>query len=271
MKITVDHQTSSKTVAEAFSESASMYHQKAEVQQKVAQGLISSLLPWKNSLPEGPILEIGCGTGFLSEQLIKEFPGRNIELTDISEGMLRFCKERLDKEHLLNSNASFYLLDADEIQPEEERYSLITSNFTAQWFKDTAMSLERLSGLLKPGGLLLCSFPGNHSFEEWHSNCLELGLPFTANPLPDVEEVIIKLSLNPLQIDYYEDDLYQEFEHSIDFFKHLKEIGASVSETGKQLNPKQLRLLTNFWDDKTSNNVKVKWHVVYLAAKKEYS
>ena len=269
MKITAEQTIPSKSIAETFSEAAKIYHDKAEIQQKVANGLISSLLPWKASLPEGPILEVGCGTGFLSELLIKEFNDREIVLTDLSEGMLQFCSSRLNQENLLSNNVSFQTLNVDEITDETEKYSLIISNFAAQWFSDTSIGLEKLSRQLKPGGMLLCTFPGNHSFNEWYTCCLELGLPFTANPLPDVEEVVIKLSINPLQIDYYENDLYQEFDHSLDFFRHLKEIGVSKSVTGKLLSGKQMRLLTNFWDEKESGQIKVKWHVVYLAAKKE--
>jgi len=269
MKITAERTKSSKSIANVFSESAERYHQNAEIQKKVADGLISSLLPWKNTLPDGPILEIGCGTGFLSEQLIKEFPDRDITISDAAEGMLKFCSSRLAEENRLSDNIRFEQINVDELKDETEKYSLIISNFAPQWFTDTAIGLEKLSKQLKPNGLLLCTFPGNHTFSEWYSNCLELGLPFTANPLPDVEEVIIKLSMNPLQIDYYENDLFQEFDHSIDFFRHLKEIGVSKSINNKALSAKQLKLLTKFWDDKDNNQVKVKWHVVYLAAKKE--
>jgi malonyl-CoA O-methyltransferase len=269
MKTIAKETNSSKSIAETFSRAAEKYHEHAEIQKKVANGLVSSLLPWKNTLPQGPILEVGCGTGFLSEQLIKEFPDREVILTDISDGMLQFCSSRLKKEGLVSDTINFQSLDVNTISDETEKYSLIISNFVAQWFSDTAIGLEKLSKQLKPGGLLLCTFPGNHSFNEWYSNCLELGLPFTANPLPDVEEVVIKLSMNPLQIDYYENDLFQEFDNSMEFFKHLKEIGVRKSKTGKQLTAKQLKLLTNFWDEKVSNEVKIKWHVVYLAAKKE--
>lgn len=258
----------SSSLADNFSKSAFNYHNNADIQQKVANGLMASLLPWKDTLPHGAILEVGCGTGFLSEQLIKEFNNREIILTDFSDGMLNFCEVRLKDENLLSSSVEFQNLDVNELTETKEKYSLIVSNFAPQWFKDTSMGLGKLSEMLVPGGLLLCTFPGNHSFSEWYTCCLELGLPFTANNLPDVEEVVVKLSMNPIQIDYYENDLFQEFDRSIDFFRHLKEIGVSKSTTGKRLNAKQLRLLTNFWDEKEEGAVKVKWHVVYLAAKK---
>ncbi|MGN8226498.1 methyltransferase domain-containing protein [Gracilimonas sp. BCB1] len=258
-------------VARKFGNAAETYHQEAEIQRKVADGLISSLLPWRELLPSGPILEVGCGTGFLTRELIKHFPGKEFLITDASPEMVQFCKSELEKEGLLTDKVQFQVLDADEFDQTDEKFSMVISNFAPHWFKDTSVALENLSKSIRPGGLLLCSFPGNHSFEQWYQNCLELGLPHTANPLPDVEEVVVKLSMGPMQIDYYENDLYQEFASSMDFFRHLKRIGASESVKGSSLSKKQFRLLTDHWDKKSEHKVKIKWHVVYLAAKKDFT
>lgn len=264
---TLQHQ--SEIIADKFGKSASKYESEATIQKKVAQGLVSSLEPWKETLPSGDILEVGCGTGFLSELIAKSFPVRNYIITDSSEEMLSFAKTKFEKNFADLSRFSFEQLNVDQLPFDSEpKYALIVSNFAAQWFSDTALGLEKLTSLLKPNGLLLCAFPGNHSFEEWYKNCIELGLPFTANPLPDVEEIVIKLSIRAVQVDYYENDLYQEFEKSIHFFKHLKDIGASFSKSNKTLSSKQLKILTKHWDSKV-NPVKVKWHVIYLAAKKD--
>lgn len=258
-----------QTVAETYGKAAKTYHKKANIQKKVAEGLMSSLMPWKEILPRAPILEVGCGTGFLSELLIENFPRKEIIITDASEEMLAFCKKRLAEKELLSDRIKFELLDANSHKAEEQKYGMVISNFTPHWFKDTALVLEKLSESIVGGGLLLCSFPGNHSFEQWYEKCLELGLPYTANTLPDVEEVVVKLSMGPLQIDYYENDLTENFEHSIDFFRNLKAIGANTSIQAKSLTPKQFRLLTNHWDQQTKNNVNVRWHMVYIAAKKD--
>lgn len=254
----------SKSIAKSFGRSAQDYHQKASIQRKVAEGLVASLSPWKEIIPNGPILEVGCGTGFLTGIMINEFPERDFVISDASKEMVVFAKEQLGE----TSKRQFQTLNVDDLSDPKPKYACIVSNFAAQWFSDPAIGLEKLGQLLLPGGLLLVAFPGNNSFTEWYERCLELGLPFTANTLPDVEEIVIKLSIGPYQIDYYENDLHQQFEHSMDFFKHIKQIGAGYSLSGKSLTQKQMKLLTTHWDEKVSP-VSVKWHVVYLAAKKD--
>lgn len=254
----------SKNVAREFGRSAKHYHQKAEIQKKVAEGLVASLLPWKDILPQGPILEVGCGTGFLTGMMVDQFPDGEFVITDASDEMVNFAKKELGE----SEKCSFEVLNVDAIENPQPTYACIISNFAAQWFSDPAIGLEKLGQLLLPGGLLLVSFPGNQSFPEWYQNCLKLGLPYTANPLPDVEEVVIKLSVGPFQIDYYENDLHQKFDDAFEFFKHIKQIGAGYSVSGKSLTGKQLKLLVNHWNEKESP-VSVKWHIVYLAAKKD--
>ena len=255
---------SSINIANSFGRSAKHYHKKAIIQRKVAEGLVASLNPWKDTLPKGPILEIGCGTGLLSQKMIYEFPNREFVLSDVSNDMLAFTKDQLGEAN----NIKYQILDADQITSTEPKFACIVSNFAVQWFSQPAIGLEKLGELLLPDGLLLVAFPSNNSFSEWYEKCLELGLPYTANPFPVVEEVVVKLSLGPFQIDYYENNLHQNFNRSFDFFKHIKEIGAGFSTTGKSLSTKQMKLLTNYWDQQI-NPISITWHIVYLAAKKD--
>jgi malonyl-CoA O-methyltransferase len=255
-------------VAETFGKSVKTYHQEAEIQPKVAEGLMASLRPWKGILPDGPILEIGCGTGFLTEKLMAEFPARKMLITDLSREMLEFCEANL-KEANAQKRADFKPMNAEDADLPDAHFSLIISNFAAQWFKDPALTLSKLSNALKPGGLLLFSFPGNKSFPEWYQHCLECGLPFTANPLPDTEEMVIKLSMEPVQVDYYENSLHQQFDTSLDFFRHLKRLGVNSSTQGKQLSARDFRLLNHHWTKSTEGKINIEWHIVYLAARKD--
>ncbi|HYX07428.1 MAG TPA: hypothetical protein VE912_11905, partial [Bacteroidales bacterium] len=116
----------------------------------------------------------------------------------------------------------------------------------------------------------LASFPGNESFPQWRAKCQELGLPFTGNDLPDVEEMVVKMSLGPAQLDYYEDTITESYESAADFFRHLKQVGASTQQSGRSLTPRELKLLIDHWDTSSEGEVSVSYHVVFLAVKRDF-
>lgn len=254
------------SIASQFGSAAPYYNEHANLQKDVAKRLIASLEPWRDMLPPGPVIELGCGTGFVTEGLVELYPNRAIEATDLSPEMVSFCKEKF-RDH---ENVSFRVQDAEEIPYEEPHYAMTVSGFSAQWFKDPAQTLGKWLEITKPGGLLLASFPGSESFPQWREKCKELGLPFTGNTLPDVEEMVVKMSLGPAQVDYYEDSVTQTFNSAKDFFRHLKNVGASTQLDGRSLTPKELSLLIDHWDNSTEGKIEVDYHLVFLAVKRDY-
>lgn len=259
--------TLNKQVAENFGRSVSDYHKQAEVQKEVADRLIASLEPWRDILPPGPILEVGCGTGFVTQGLVDLYPKREKIITDLSEQMVDFCKERFKSAE----NISFHSLNAEELEADESTYAMTVCGFAAQWFKDPALTLGRMIEATQPGGLLLASFPGNESFPEWKKHCRDLGIPFTGNALPDTEEMVVKMSTGPVQVDYYEDTITQSFPYAADFFRHLKTIGAATHKSGRSLNASEMKMLINHWNSQGEGNITVSYHAVFLAVKRDHT
>lgn len=252
-------------ISDCFGAAASYYDEHAQVQQEVADRLIASLQPWRDIIPSGPIIELGCGTGFVTKGLADLYEKQEIQVTDLSEEMVNFCRQKFDQDNL-----TFKVQDAEAPPYEEPHYAMTVSGFTAQWFKDPAQTLGRWLQATKPGGLLLASFPGNNSFPEWKEKCEELGLPFTGNELPDVEEMVIKMSVGPAQVDYYEDTVTKTYNSARDFFRDLKKLGAGTQRSGRSLTPKELALLIDHWDSSVEEDIKVSYHVVFLAVKRDY-
>lgn len=255
-----------KNIARHFGNAAAYYEKHADVQKEVARRLINALQPWRDILPPGPILEIGCGTGFVTEGLLELYPDRELKITDLSADMLATCEQKFGN----HPNATFEVLDAEDHPTGEPEYAMTVSGFTAQWFKDPALTLGRWLEVTKPGGLLLASFPGNESFPEWRQYCRELGLPFTGNTLPDTEEMVIKLSTGPAQVDYYEDTITQKFSGAADFFRHLKQLGAHTQKKGRHLSLSEMKMLIKHWDEQQKGDIQVSYHVVFLAVKRDY-
>ncbi len=252
-------------ITRRFSESVQEYDQFARIQKETAERLAKALSPWQFSIPEGPILEVGAGTGLLTQHIAKMYSNREVIVTDISEEMLKLNRKKMsDYSHLQYEN-----LDVEFTEWKEETYALITSNFLLHWLKHPAETVAKMLPSLKPGGLLLMSFPGDDTFPQWRKNCLDLGLPYTGNPLPDLEEIVIKLSMGPVKVDYYEDQTNLEYSSVYDFYRELKKSASGTSLSGKKLGIKQLRLLDNYWREKNNGKVNVHYHTAFIAVKRD--
>lgn len=192
------------------------------------------------------------------------FRDRELIISDLSGEMVEFCRDRFSE----TDSISFKNLDAEQTDFGESKYALITGNYVAQWFKHPAQTLSKVASSLKPGGIFLISFPASESFSNWRKYCHDLGLPYTGNELPDLERVVIDLSMGPFQVDYYEDDMVETFENVFDFFRHLKKLGTSTNMNNKSLSIKQLKLLNDYWLEKDKGQVKVQYHTAFIAAKR---
>lgn len=252
-------------IVNAFSKSAEYYSEHAGLQKEVAAQLARALEPWQYSLPDGPVIEVGAGTGFFSRYLAELFPKREITISDLSRQMLNHCRQTIGERPGLH----YEVIDAEEMEWQNSSFSLIAGNYVVQWFKEPSVTLSRMIEALKPGGFMLFSFPGNESFPKWRKYCLELGIPFTANPLPDIEQVVLNLSMGPVKVDYYEDQNSETFQNLFEFFRHMKRCGIYVNIKENKLSPSQLRHLNNYWIEQNNGQVHVHYHTAFIAVKKD--
>ena len=93
-------------IAARFGGSAGIYDRHASLQARVARRL-GALLPASRA-PR--VLEIGCGTGFFTQHLLRRYPDGDFLITDIAPEMLAICRQRVT----INGRAlHFALLDGE--------------------------------------------------------------------------------------------------------------------------------------------------------------
>ena len=78
------------------------------------------------------ILELGCGTGNLSELVVKTYPNAEKVLVDISEEVISQCKSRLEN----NSRVEYCQADINELDFPTNSFDLIVSSITIHHLKD---------------------------------------------------------------------------------------------------------------------------------------
>lgn len=174
------------------------------------------------------ILEIGCGTGYLTRLIAELYPQASILATDIAPGMLRTAKANLAD----CQNVSYALEDGENLQTTET-FDLIISNAAFQWFNDQTKAYEGFLTRLRPGGCLLYATFGPETFRELHASfhiarqALHLqestrhGQEFA--PVATLESLMTGLG--------YENTVHRE-EYVREYFPSVKEYLASVKKIG---------------------------------------
>ncbi len=214
-----------REIARRFGAAASGYDRSAAVQRLAAERLAQRILG--AGLARAPrILEIGCGTGLLSRSLAAHLPGARWTLTDLSEPMLRNCRERFAAQPA----PIFAVMDA-EAPSLRPGFDLVCGGLALQWFEQRASALRGLAGLLNPGGLLALSTLCDGSFAAWRAALRDEG---AADAMPDHP------APDALQADWPEcgtgswqlETLLERHPRGLEFLRGLRAIGADLPRAG---------------------------------------
>lgn len=162
----------SETLGYRFSKASCSYQDNCAVQKRMAQRLVDCL---PQSCHFGSVLEIGCGTGNLSQLVMTRLRPEHLCLNDLSEGMIDYCRQRFGQPHnIVYSCGDILKTDFDG------KFDLIISNAVFQWIDDKLRLFKKLSSLMKENALLLYSdfLPDNFKEIKSVTGC---SLPYTSN------------------------------------------------------------------------------------------
>lgn len=201
-----------------FSKYAHLYDRYTDIQRKCAEGLIS-LIP---KMRYGKILEIGCGTGTFTKMLHEVFPGATISSVDTSADMINMARDKVG-----DKNVNFILGDAEDMD-FSDKYDLITSNASFQWFEDIASALVAYTGMLNERGLICFSVYGPQTFCELNevlSTVLSEGNWLSAGTFADKQRIERALDGNYSGVQLKEEIYKEEFQSLLDFLRSVQMSG----------------------------------------------
>lgn len=269
-----------------FSRNARNYDRYAAVQKLTAQRLMDDIKADGDHYRE--ILEIGCGTGYLTNLLAKEYPLAKITAVDIADGMIEYANSRLD-----HGNISFICADAEEM-PLTKSYDLIVSNATFQWFNHLETTLAKLTSHLREGGKLKFSTFGQETFKELHQAFsyakADLGIQSdiapgqsfisrealhgicqaSANHADQSQPAVdpIATSAAEFTVTSYETFEREYFPTCLDFLASVKKIGANKSQTESAPVPGLIEAVMGIYDrefrEETLDQIYATYHCLYF-------
>ncbi|PCJ01060.1 MAG: biotin biosynthesis protein [Alphaproteobacteria bacterium] len=228
-------------VVRSFDRKSAAYDQNCSVQQSIALRLAADL-PVSDEVTD--ILEIGCGTGNLTQHLFRQYEGCNLRITDVSPAMVERAKAKFS-----GKEACWSVMDGEN-SDNTDTYDLIVSNMAFQWFEDIGAAVERLSSMLKPNGSLFYTMPGNKSFCEWKQVLTDLNLSIGILDFPTSSDI------------YREENIMHDYKGAVDFLRSMKNIGAGTARKDyTPLTHSEMKQACAALD--RNHGGKTTWHVLY--------
>lgn len=199
-------------IQKRFAKNLDTYNDNAKIQKKMAERLLSFL----DRKDFNDILEIGCGTGFLTQLVNDNFNFKTYTANDIVESCEKYVKE-------INPKINFIPADIEKaVENSDKKYDLIISNAAFQWVENLESFIKLLVSKLNDGGVLLFSTFGSENFREVNF-VLGKTLPYySANKLQE----IVKDYKNIVEQEMH----VMAFKTPKDILKHIKSTGVNALE-----------------------------------------
>lgn len=133
--------------------SALNYDEHAFAQKRSAKELVT-MLPNENI---ASFIDIGAGTGVVTLEAQKKFPGAKVTLIDRSPNMLQIAQSKISEATIINA-------DAETFNFASQNFDLAIANLSIQWFKDFELFLKKILTYTK---YFAFSVPLKGSFAEY--------------------------------------------------------------------------------------------------------
>lgn len=193
-----------------FGKNLDNYNKNAKIQMIMAEKLFNYI----NNKKPVSVLEIGCGTGFLTKIAAKNLDFEKYTAVDIVEECESYISE-------IDKKISFYPCDIEDLlKDSQEKFDLIISNASLQWVDDFEKVVKALQSRLNRHGELVFSTFGKENFREIY---YVLGTSLKYYSTAELQELFP-------QCEIYSEIHIMAFKNPKEVLKHLRLTGVNAIE-----------------------------------------
>ena len=137
-------------------------HSDEECERLELQARLANIKGHLRYLPISPadrVLDAGCGSGSMSRQIARSFPGAEVVGVDLREQYLDFARARASAEGL--RNLTFRQGDVFALPFADATFDVVWTKYLLQWLKEPKSALAEFKRVTKPGGIVVsCDYVG---------------------------------------------------------------------------------------------------------------
>ncbi len=218
-----------KNIRQHFERAAQTYDAAAVLQREIAKRMGERLDYIK--LQPKVVLDAGCGTGFITQDLLKRYPKSQIIALDLALNMAR--KTKKEQGSWLRKPKAI-CADAEQLPLKAETMDLVVSNLMIQWSNDLNKTFAGFHSVLAPNGLLLFSTFGPDTLKEMRESWASVDNTPHTSAFVDMHEIgdaLLKAGfINPVTD---MELITMTYSNVRQLMKDIKQIGASNTDSAR--------------------------------------
>lgn len=255
-------QTDKEIVKKRFGNKLASYHQEAFVQKQIATKL-ANLFFEMNNVSINRALEVGCGTGFLTKQILTKTTANQLFINDLAETAIIETEKVLTKLNFTNYQS--IVGDAENIS-FPENMDVVFSSSCFHWFNELSPFFKKIHSILNKSGYLVFSSYGEDNFNEIKKT-MNIGLKYNS-----LQEQIRILSpyFNIIHAEEWKEHI--PFANPKEVLKHIKQTGVNAIIQKEFLGKEKLQTFIESYQhhfSNSDNSVYLTYHPIIIIAKKK--
>ncbi len=247
-------------IKQSFAAASVTYDKVAELQRTVGTELLATI---NSQIQTGTLLDLGCGTGFLTAALLAQ--AQPIIALDIALPMLQLTRSKLA------AKALYVCADAERLPFAEHSVTGVFSNLALQWCVNLEAVFTDIKRILKPGGRLVFSTFGPQTLQELKLAWAKADDYEHVNEFYSEQQLIRFLQLAGYREIKLESRLYTpSYSSVLALMRELKHIGAHNVMSGRNKNftskTRLQQMLSAYQPQLTGGQILASFEVIMVTA-----
>lgn len=213
-------------IARSFAAAAATYDAAAHLQRRVAQQLADEIPEFDG---HEHVLDLGCGTGFVTQALLQRGCAPRVTLVDLAEPMVAFAKKKLPE-------VTGLVADAEALPFTAASLDGVYSSLALQWCPDLTRVGKEVERCLRPGGSFMFTTLGPATLHELKQAWAAVDDYVHVNTFKTAAQVRAELGETELSVECIRQvPVILHYQQLMHLLKELKAIGAHNMNVGQKL------------------------------------